>query len=87
MPMTTLGKSGLRVSRYTVGGYHMRVRGPDEGVRIIHRAMELGVNFFDSAYHYHGGESDKTYGVALTPSMRKSVLLMSKAQLRTATLQ
>ena len=80
MPMTTLGKSGLRVSRYTVGGYHMRVRGQDEGVRIIHRAMELGVNFFDSAYHYHGGESDKTYGVALMQSMRKSVLLMSKAQ-------
>jgi predicted aldo/keto reductase-like oxidoreductase len=82
MPMATLGKSGLRVSRYTVGGYHMRVRGQDEGVRIIHRAMELGVNFFDSAYHYHGGESDKTYGVALTPSMRQKVLLMSKAHFR-----
>ena len=49
MPVTTLGKSGLRVSRITVGGYHMRVRGEDEGVRIIHRAIDLGVNFFDSA--------------------------------------
>ena len=83
MPMTTLGKSGLHVSRYTVGGYHMRVNGQDEGVKIIHRAMDLGVNFFDSAYHYHGGESDKTYGAALSPSQRQKVLLMSKAQLRT----
>ncbi len=79
MPMTTLGKTGLRISRYTVGGYHMRVRGQEEGVRIIHRAMELGVNMFDSAWLYHDGASDETYGVALTPSMRQKVYLMSKA--------
>lgn len=79
MPMTTLGKTGLRISRYTVGGYHMRVRGPDEGVRIIQRAIELGVNMFDSAWLYHDGGSDETYGVALTPAMRQKVYLMSKA--------
>jgi predicted aldo/keto reductase-like oxidoreductase len=79
MPMTTLGKTGLRISRYTVGGYHMRVRGQDEGVRIIHRAIDLGVNMFDSAWLYHDGASDETYGVALTPSMRQKVHLMSKA--------
>src|SRR5262245_43228894 len=59
MPMVTLGKSGLKVSKFCLGGYHMRVNGEDEGVRIIHRAMDLGVNFFDSANHYHKGESDK----------------------------
>lgn len=79
MPMTTLGKTGLRISRYTVGGYHMRVRGEDEGVRIIHRAIDFGVNMFDSAWLYHDGASDLTYGVALTPSMRQKVHLMSKA--------
>jgi uncharacterized protein len=79
MPMTTLGKTGLKISRYTVGGYHMRVRGQEEGVRIIRRAMELGVNMFDSAWLYHDGASDETYGVALTPAMRRNVFLMSKA--------
>jgi predicted aldo/keto reductase-like oxidoreductase len=79
MPMTTLGKAGLRVSRYTVGGYHMRVRGSKEAVRIIHRAIDLGVNMFDSAWHYHDGHSDEAYGEALTPAMRKKVHLMSKA--------
>src|SRR3712207_6050566 len=65
MPMTTLGKSGLKVSKFTLWGYHMRVQGQDEAVRIIHRAMDLGVNFFDSAAKYHKGESDVTYGIAL----------------------
>jgi aryl-alcohol dehydrogenase-like predicted oxidoreductase len=83
MPMTTLGKTGLKVSRFCLGGYHMATGGPDEGVRIIHRAIELGVNFFDSANHYHKGLSDETYGKALGGGKRKSVLLMSKAQLRT----
>ena len=82
MPVTTLGKSGLRVSRITVGGYHMRVRGEDEGVRIIRRAIDLGVNFFDSAHKYHNGASDETYGKALIGDLRHKVLLMSKAEIR-----
>jgi aryl-alcohol dehydrogenase-like predicted oxidoreductase len=81
MPLATLGKSGLKVSKFCLGGYHLRVKGEAEGVRIIHRALDLGVNFFDSAHHYHKGESDRTYGVALR-GRRDKVLLMSKAQLR-----
>lgn len=82
MPMATLGKTGLRVSRLTVGGHHMRARGQEEGIRIVRRAIDLGVNFFDSAAHYHQGDSDATYGKALEGGLRKQVLLMSKAQLR-----
>lgn len=83
MPMATLGRSGLKVSRFCLGGYHMAVGGEENGVRIIRRAMELGVNFFDSANHYHKGRSDEIYGKALEGGRRKQVLLMSKAQLRT----
>ncbi|MEO8660932.1 MAG: aldo/keto reductase [Bryobacteraceae bacterium] len=82
MPMTTLGKSGLKVSKFCLGGYHMRVRGEEEGIRVIHRAMELGVNFFDSAHLYHNGASDETYGKALTEGRRQKILLMSKAEIR-----
>ncbi len=82
MPMTTLGKSGLKVSKLCVGGYHMRVQGEDEGVRIIHRAIDLGVNFFDSAHLYHKGASDETYGKALTGGRRQKIILMSKAEVR-----
>ena len=86
MPMRTLGRTGLRVSRFCLGGFHMRKAGEENGVKLIHRAMDLGVNFFDSARKYHEGESDVTYGKALggESSKRGQVLLMSKAQLRTA---
>lgn len=84
MPMNTLGKSGLRVSQFTLGGYHMRVDGVDAGIKIIHRAIELGVNHFDSARSYHSGDSDATYGKAMQGGLRKKVLLMSKSNKRDA---
>lgn len=83
MPMATLGKSGLRVSRFTLGGYHAAVGGIDNAVEIIHRAMDLGVNFFDSAHLYNDGRSDEAYGKALGGGRRQKVLLMSKAHMRT----
>lgn len=82
MPTATLGKTGLKVSKFTLGGYHMRNKSEEIGVQLIHRAMELGVTMFDSAHHYNKGESDRTYGVALKGGKRQKVLLMSKAQLR-----
>jgi len=78
MPMATLGKSGLRVSRFTLGGYHMLVQGEQECLRIIARARELGVTFFDSAYHYNKGESDRILGRALGGAERQKVILMTK---------
>lgn len=83
LPVVTLGKSGLKVTRYCVGGFHMRVQGEQEGIRIIKRALDLGVTFFDSAAKYHNGESDVTYGKAFSPSERQKIILMSKAELRT----
>ena len=83
MPMTTLGKSGLRVSRFVLGGYHMSLNGEENGVRLIHRAIDLGVNFFDSAHLYNEGRSDETYGKALAGGLRQKVLLMSKAEVYT----
>jgi aryl-alcohol dehydrogenase-like predicted oxidoreductase len=82
MPMVTLGKSGLKVSKFCLGGFHMAKQGDENGVKIIHRAIDLGVNFFDSAHKYHQGRSDEVYGKALSPSQRQKVLLMSKAELR-----
>ncbi len=60
----------------------MRVGGEENGIRIIHRAIDLGVTMYDSAAKYHNGESDVTYGKALSGGLRQKVLLMSKAQVR-----
>jgi uncharacterized protein len=84
MPTNTLGKSGLQVSLFTLGGYHMRVGGVEAGINIIHRAIDLGVTHFDCARSYHRGDSDATYGKALKGGLRKKVLLMSKSNKRDA---
>jgi uncharacterized protein len=78
MPVRTLGRSGLRVSLFTLGGYHMLVKGEQECLRIIARARELGVTFFDSAHHYNKGESDRILGRALQGAERQKVILMTK---------
>jgi len=83
MPMANLGHTGMRISRITVGGYHMRVRGEDEGVKIVHRAIDLGVNMFDCARIYHNGESETTYGRALAGGLRQKIHLMTKAEIYT----
>ena len=84
MPVNTLGKSGLKVSQFTLGGYHMRVGGVESGINIIHRAIDLGVTHFDSARSYHKGDSDATYGKALKGGLRQKVLVMSKSNKRDA---
>jgi aryl-alcohol dehydrogenase-like predicted oxidoreductase len=78
MPTARLGKTGLTISRLVVGGYHMNVRGEETALRILHRAVELGVNFFDSANLYHRGKSDEIYGKAFAGALRQRVMLMTK---------
>jgi aryl-alcohol dehydrogenase-like predicted oxidoreductase len=85
MPMGTLGKTGLRISRFVLGGAHMGMGGEDNAVAMIHRAMDLGVTFFDCAHLYNAGRSDEYYGKALQGGLRQKVMVMSKAHLRSRT--
>jgi predicted aldo/keto reductase-like oxidoreductase len=82
MPMRTLGKTEMKISWFCLGGFHMAKDGKDNAVKMIHRAIDLGVNFLDSAHKYHDGKSDEFYGEALANGLRQKVLLMSKAELR-----
>lgn len=84
MPMTTLGKTGLRVSKIAMGGWDMSRGSVENGAALIQRAIELGVNFFDSAHSYNEGRSDQAYGKAIDKARRQKVLLMSKSRTRTA---
>src|SRR2546427_12500341 len=69
MQYTVLGRTGLRVSRVGCGGGGIgQVWGPTteaESVRAIHRALELGVNFFDVAPGYGHGKAEEVLGQAL----------------------
>ena len=69
MEYAVLGRTGLRVSRVGFGGGGIgQVWGPTteaESVRTIHRALELGVNFFDVAPGYGHGKAEDVLGRAL----------------------
>ena len=69
MDYTNLGKSGLNVSRICLGmmsyGSHTWrewVLDYDDGYPIVKRAVELGVNFFDTANVYSTGMSEEVTG-------------------------
>lgn len=50
-----------------------------EATKMLHRAIEGGVNYLDTAYHYHEGQSEAALGRALRGGWRERVLLATKA--------
>jgi aryl-alcohol dehydrogenase-like predicted oxidoreductase len=83
IPQRSLGKTGVRVSCMGLGGEGiLRSYGHErEADAVIRRALELGVNYFESARAYSGSEA--YYGLSLG-EQRKEILLASKAHERTA---
>lgn len=66
------------VSIIGLGGYHLgRTKTVPEAVRIVHEAIDAGVNFLDNAWEYHDGESEQRMGRAIE-DRRDSVFLMTK---------
>ena len=71
------GGSGLRVSRYCLGAMMFGAMGNrDEGecIRIVHAALDAGVNFVDTADAYSSGESERILAKALSGRRDKVVL-------------
>ena len=82
MDMRVLGSTGVRVSPLCLGAMMFGSWGnPDheESIRIIHRALDSGINFLDTADVYSAGESELIVGKALTGGRRASVVLATKA--------
>lgn len=75
-----IGASGVTASAVGVGC--MRISSMSEGdlSRYIHSALDCGVNFFDHADIYGGGESEALFGRVLhdEPGMREKLILQSK---------
>jgi predicted aldo/keto reductase-like oxidoreductase len=78
VPKRPLGKTGLQASVLGVGGYHIGTSETQElATRIIHEAIDNGINFFDNAWEYHQGVSEVRMGKALE-GKRDQVILMTK---------
>src|SRR5204862_434771 len=66
MPQRPLGRFGWNASILTLGGVKWDTRRTDsEAVTLVHRAMELGINTFDTAWAYGNGESERKLGPAM----------------------
>src|SRR4029079_13854540 len=66
------------ISIMGLGGYHLgNVGRRDDAVRIVHEAIDAGINFLDNAWEYHDGESEKRMGRAIA-DRRDRVFLMTK---------
>ena len=94
MDYTQLGTTDLKVSRICLGcmgfgdptaGQHSWTVGEDETRTIVKHAIDLGVNFFDTAIGYQGGTSEAYLGRALADFARRDeVVVATKFLPRTA---
>ena len=88
MKYTTLGSTGMEVSRLCLGCMSFSINGKTkihdwvldekESREIIERAIELGINFFDTANAYSNGESEKVLGKVLNDYNRDEYVVSTK---------
>ncbi|GAA3485707.1 aldo/keto reductase [Streptomyces yanii] len=83
MRYRSLGRTGIKVSPYALGAMMFGAIGNpdhDESIRIIHKALDAGINFVDTADMYSHGESEEILGKALR-GRRANVVLATKARM------
>jgi aryl-alcohol dehydrogenase-like predicted oxidoreductase len=81
MEYRSLGRTGIKVSPLCLGAMMFGVRGNpdhDDCARIVHRAIDAGINFIDTADVYSAGESETIVGKALAQVARENVVLATK---------
>ena len=81
MEYRNLGVAGVKVSRLCLGT--MMFGGPTdeaESIRIMHKACDLGINFFDTANVYNDGGSERVVGKAIA-DRRNQIVLATKGRL------
>src|ERR671935_1934014 len=83
MNYTNLGKTGLKVSRICLGcmSYGLEERkwglNEEEGRPFIKKALELGINFFDTANMYGSGRSEEVLGRAVRDFAKRDELVIA----------
>ena len=80
MQYRTLGRTGIQVTPYALGAMMFGPIGNpdhDDAIAMIHKALDAGINFIDTADRYSAGESEEIVGKALK-GRREHVVLATK---------
>jgi aryl-alcohol dehydrogenase-like predicted oxidoreductase len=72
MKSVRLGKTNLEVSRVGIGGIPLQRPTEDEAIKVMHRALELGITFIDTAAGY--GNSEERIGKALVGRRDQAII-------------
>ncbi|PWW31448.1 voltage-dependent potassium channel beta subunit [Cytobacillus oceanisediminis] len=80
MKYRRLGNSGLKVSEIGLGSWLTYGKAVEDQTahECIHKAYELGINFFDTANAYEGGKAEEVLGEALKDYTRSSYVVATK---------
>lgn len=86
MKYRVIGNTGLEASVLGLGCMRLPVEGEDaskikkeEAIEMIRYAIDNGINYIDTAYPYHGGESERIVGEALKDGYREKAILITKS--------
>lgn len=82
MDYRVLGSTGVKVTQQCLGTMMFGANGnrdEQDCIRIIHRALDAGINFVDTADIYSRSESEQIVGKALAGGRRAEVVLATKA--------
>ena len=85
MQYRKFGRTGCEISALGFGCMRLPMTGSEpsdvdkpEAIRLIRHAIEQGVNYVDTAYNYHGGQSEAVVGEALLDGYREKTYLATK---------
>ncbi len=83
MQLKKLGRTGLKVSPFCLGTMNLGGQiGEADSINVIKRAVDLGINFIDTADAYCGGRSEEIIGKAVR-GLRDSVVIATKVGAKT----
>ncbi|WP_261133362.1 aldo/keto reductase family oxidoreductase [Bacillus sp. Marseille-Q3570] len=84
MKKIKLGNSGLEVGEVSLGCMRMSSLSKDDARHVIENAMEHGIELFDHADIYGGGESESVFAdaIGMNPSVREKMILQTKCAIR-----
>ena len=62
MKYMNIGVSGVKASRVALGVMRINTKSSEEAAKIVQKALDAGIDYFDTADCYHNGESSRVLG-------------------------